>query len=402
MNRISKDLKKDADRLLPDEQLKEKIKGQLFPAPQPKRAKSKRGLAFAMSAVACVLVLALALTVVFTWPSTEEKGPITAENNSDTLFLIDINPSFEVLADENGVVKSVTGLNSDARIVLLGKNYIGGSVYDVCSDIITTSVKLGYVNANNSQVNILAYNENSAVSGQYLSELAASVSSVVTGSGGTIVTEDGEEAKQQLINNIIAAYGQTDGLDEKTVLELHRLLNQYDITKEQELDALEEMWEEELEKQGFDDDVMEDVIDNWKEQTLKPLGEELEEHLESYVEVYEYKLILDGLSAKEAKSLAEEEEYRLKEIGRQNRRDLKDILDAWMYEESDKIIEDRLRSDGKTDQEIDAFKQTVKAYTDKEGCEILAELIEDYYESLADPEEDEDYWEEFLEELYDD
>ena len=73
-----------------------------------------------------------------------------------------------------------------------------------------------------------------------------------------------------------------------------------------------------------------------------------------------------------------------------------------MYEESDKIIENRLRSEGKTDQEIDAFKQTVKNHTDKEGCEILADLIEDYYESLADPEEDEDYWEEFLEELYDD
>lgn len=200
----------------------------------------------------------------------------------------------------------------------------------------------------------------------------------------------------------MAAYGQTDGLDEKTVLELHRLLKQYDITKEQELDALEEMWEEELEKQGFDDDVMEDVIDKWKEQTLKPLGEELEEHLESYIEVYEYKLVLDGMSKKEAENLAEQEEYRLKEIGRQNRRDLKDILDAWMYEESDKIIENRLRSEGKTDQEIDAFKQTVKNHTDKEGCEILADLIEDYYESLADPEEDEDYWEEFLEELYDD
>ena len=302
----------------------------------------------------------------------------------------------------NGSVKSVTGLNSDARIVLLGKNYIGGSVYDVCSDIITTSVKLGYVNANNSQVNIIAYNEDSAISGQYLSELAANVSSVVTESGGTIVTEDGEEAKQQLIDDIIAAYGQTDGLDEKTVLELHRLLKQYDITKEQELDALEEMWEEELEKQGFDDDVMEDVIDKWKEQTLKPLGEELEEHLESYIEVYEYKLVLDGMSKKEAENLAEQEEYRLKEIGRQNRRDLKNILDAWMYEESDKIIANRLHAEGKTEQEINAFRQTVKNYTDKEGCEILADLIEDYYESLADPEEDEDYWEEFLEELYDD
>lgn len=328
MSKISKDLKKDADRLLPDENLKENIRQKLFPAPPKKKASRKRGFAFAMSAVACILVIAIALAVIFSIPSNDAP-PIIAGNVSDTLFLIDINPSFEIVADKDGRVTSVTGVNSDARIVLLGKNYIGKTVYETCADIITTSVKMGYVTTTNNLVNILAYNENSQISGEYLEKLTASVSQIIAASGGTLVTGDGEEAKQKLIDDIIAAYGSTTGLDEKTVLELHRILKQYDITKEQELDRLEELWEEELEKQGFDDDTMEDVIDKWKEENLKPLGEELEEELEYYIDVYEIKLVYDGMSEREAEEKAEEEEYRLTELGRTDRQALRTFIDEW-------------------------------------------------------------------------
>ena len=174
MNRISKDLKKDAEKLLPDERLKEDIKGRLFPAPERKRASSRRGLTFALSAVACVLVIAIALGVIFSLPSGDSPN-ISAGNRTDTLFLIDINPSFEIIADKDGTVTAVTGVNSDARIVLLGKNYNGGSVYDVCTDIISTSVRLGYVTATNNLVNILAYNEDGTVSSEYLEKLTADI-----------------------------------------------------------------------------------------------------------------------------------------------------------------------------------------------------------------------------------
>lgn len=403
MNRISKDLKKDAEKLLPDEKLKEDIKGRLFPAPERKRASSRRGLTFALSAVACVLVIAIALGVIFSLPSGDSPN-ISAGNKTDTLFLIDINPSFEIVADKDGTVTAVTGVNSDARIVLLGKNYNGGSVYDVCTDIISTSVRLGYVTATNNLVNILAYNEDGTVSSEYLEKLTAQVSSIVSASGGTVVASDGEEAKQKLINEIIAAYGDTAGLDEKTVLELHRLLKKYDITKEKELDELEDLWEEELEKAGFDDDTVEDIIDKWKEENLKPLGEELEDGIEYYIDIYEIKLVYDGIDESEAEKAAEEKEYELKAL---DRHELKTIIDAWWKdteEEFFSIIETILRSQGKTQSETDAFvekaRNALSAMDTEDRHETVADFVEEYYESLIDPEDDEELWKDLIEDLF--
>lgn len=408
MNRISKDIKKDADRLLPDENLKQDIKGRLFPDKQPRKARSRKGLAFAMSAVACVLVIAIALTVIFSVPSKNDP-PITAGNNSDTLVLIDINPSFEIVADKDGIVKSVTGVNSDARIVLLGKSYVGKSVYEVCTDIITTSVNLGYVNNKHGQVNISAFNEDSAIGQQYISALLGNVNGIVSASGGTVVATDGEAAKQKLIEEIIAAFGPSSGLDEKTVLELHRLLKNYDITKEKELDELEDLWEEELEKAGFDDDELEEVIDKWKEENLKPLGENLEEELEYYIEIFGKKKMLEGLSEKQAEAAAEEEEARLTDLGRQDRTALRNFIDEWWKEadiEIKSIISERLSSEGKTEDEISAFTEKVftalSSLNSEDKAEIKAELLEGYYESLTEPDEGDDYWEEFLEELFED
>ena len=409
MNRISKDLKKDADRLLPDEKLKEEIKGRLYPYGKPERAKRpKRGLAFAMSAVACVLVIAIALAVVFSLPTSDKPTPpINAGNVSDTLVLIDINPSFEIVADKDGNVKSVTGVNSDARIVLLGKNYTGVSVYEACADIIKTSINLGYVNNKHGQVNISAYNEDDAISKQYIDLLTGNVNDMVTASGGTVVATDGEAAKQKLIDEIIAAYGTTAGLDDKTVLELHRILKQYDPTKEKELDKLEDLWEEELEKAGLDDDAMEDAIDAWKEQHLKPLGEELEEELEYYIDIYEIKLIYNGMSEKQAEAAAKEEEYRLTEIGRQDRTALRTFIDEWWIaaeKEFFDLIGQKLKDDGydetETAEKISEISSLLDKKDNEDRKELIAEFIEGYYESIAEPDEDEDFWEEFFEELY--
>lgn len=409
MNRISKDLKKDADKLLPDEQLKENIKSRLFPSPEPRRAKSKRGIAVAMSAVVCVLVIAIALGVIFSVP-TGNNPPISAGTNSDTLVLIDINPSFEIVADKNGLVKSVTGVNSDARIVLLGKDYTGKPVDQVCTDIVKTSINLGYVNNKHGQVNIAAYNEDSSISSEYISLLTGSVNGIVTASGGTVVGTDGEAAKQKLIDEIIAAYGTTAGLDEKTVLELHRILKQYDVTKEQELDKLEDLWEEELEKAGFDDDTMEDIIDKWKEENLKPLGEELEEELEYYIDLYEVKLVLSGISEDEAERAAKEKEAELTQLGREDRTALRAFIDTWWTEAENEFyscLQTKLKEDGKTQAETDKFTATVRSALEKKDLEdkkeIIADFLQDYYENIVDPDEDDDdFWQDFLEDLFED
>ena len=120
------------------------------------------------------------------------------------------------------------------------------------------------------------------------------------------------------------------------------------------------------------------------------------------------KLLNDGMSEREAEAAAEEEEYRLTDLGRQDRTALRAFIDEWWIEATDEfylIIENRLRKDGITDEDISAEKQKIASALDKKDGEdrkeLIVELIEGYYENLIEPDED-DFWEEFLEELFED
>lgn len=127
---------------------------------------NKRGVcrAYPLSADACVLrILTLVVCGGNSFSSRMIGGGVRRAryDKFETYISIDINPSFEVIADGNDKVLAVNALNKDAVIVLYGKAgvYIGMSVSEVCADIVKQSVKLGYVNLNNT-VDILAVNQN--------------------------------------------------------------------------------------------------------------------------------------------------------------------------------------------------------------------------------------------------
>lgn len=388
MNKIYKDLKKQANEILPDNTFKESLKSQILPqsmqenAKVEKRKNTKTVWIKSMSAVAAALVVIIILAVCIAVPLSSREGGVIS--GGETVVLIDINPSFEIVAQDNDKVKSVTGLNSDARIVLLGKNYVGKDLYDVCNDIVLTAIRLNYVHTVSDMINIIAYNQNNQSESQVISKIEQLLTSSVDGKAQLSITNS-DEAKQSLIESIILQFGEINGLNEKTITELHRILMNYDITKEEELDRLEELWEEELEKAGYDDDIAEDLIEKWKEEHLKPLGEELDEEIEDYLEVYEAKLIFNGTDEDLAEKMAKEEYERIKAMG--DRNTIRQFIDAWWEEAEEEYFtlkRAELEGKGLSEQEIDERIEKIKEAFDKEDSEDkkeeIADYLEEYYE----------------------
>lgn len=265
MKKVKEQLKRQAADLLPDDGLKDKI-ASLLPAPE--RREKKRARSFKpvfVTAVACLLVAVVAVTVLWTGGFFGGGSTVYAQ---ESVIIIDINPSFEIVTDEKGNVKYVTGLNSDARIVILGKNYAGKNYVDVCKSIVSTSVSLNYVTDTNNTVTVTAYNEDRQVESSLVATLNDAISSLLQGTTAHVDVSDSEHAKQKLMQEIKEKYGITQGLDNKTLKELHRILMAYDITKESQLDKLEDEWEKLLEEAGYDDDTAEEILDKWKEENL--------------------------------------------------------------------------------------------------------------------------------------
>lgn len=386
MNKIFKDLKNQADSILPDEKFKEELKSQILPqyATSNARDMQKKKRTFSprlkgLSIVAAALVVII-VAICIAVPLSTRGGAVSS---GDTVVLIDINPSFEIIADDKDNVKNVTGLNSDARIVLLGKNYVGNDLFDVCNDIVLTAIRLNYVHTAADMINIIAYNSNAADESSAISKIQELLTGSIEGKAQLSVTNS-EEAKRSLIESIIVQFGQIDGLGEKTITELHRILMKYDVTKEEELDELEELWEEALEAQGFDDDIAEDIIEEWKEQYLKPLGEGLDEEIEDYIELFELKLIYGGTDEERAEELAEKEYDRIKNLGDRNA--IREFIDQWWTQTEQEYFSIRrseLEQKGLSDEEIERiFAKTREEFLNdtEEKKETISDYLEEYYE----------------------
>ena len=386
MNKIFKDLKNQADSILPDEKFKEELKSQILPqyATSNARDMQKKKRTFSprlkgLSIVAAALVVII-VAICIAVPLSTRGGAVSG---GDTVVLIDINPSFEIIADDKDNVKNVTGLNSDARIVLLGKNYVGKDLFDVCNDIVLTAIRLNYVHTAADMINIIAYNSNAADESSAISKIQKLLTGSIEGKAQLSVTNS-EEAKRSLIESIILQFGQIDGLGEKTITELHRILMKYDVTKEEELDDLEELWEEALEAQGFDDDIAEDIIEEWKEQYLKPLGEGLDEEIEDYIELFELKLIYGGTDEERAEELAEKEYDRIKNLGDRNA--IREFIDQWWTQAEQEYFSIRrseLEQKGLSDEEIERiFAKTREEFLNdtEEKKETISDYLEEYYE----------------------
>ena len=109
----------------------------------------------AIAAVAAVLILAIVavtLGVVFGVPDVLDPAGIT-------YISININPAVSMQVDENNKVTSVTALNADAQVLLLGMNLVGMDYNQACLAVVEEADKEQYL-AEGRDVNVNAVNDN--------------------------------------------------------------------------------------------------------------------------------------------------------------------------------------------------------------------------------------------------
>lgn len=88
-----------------------------------------------------VLLLVMAFTLV-ACGKDNEKAFLPA----NAYLVIDINPSIEVVTNEDGKVLRVTALNEDAQVLLLDVDFKGKTLDEVVNTIIELARELGYIN----------------------------------------------------------------------------------------------------------------------------------------------------------------------------------------------------------------------------------------------------------------
>ena len=173
MKKIERRLKSEANGMLPDANVKERIRRECFdtrvfaeveePAFATATAKGSarntthmsRGKKFTF-AVAFILLACLIVGTACYLALAKVPVPV-----SETFVNISINPEFGITANESDIVTEVTALNEDAAVVLYGMNLVGLTVTEATNRLVAESAALGYLDTSeNGSMEILAVNEN--------------------------------------------------------------------------------------------------------------------------------------------------------------------------------------------------------------------------------------------------
>lgn len=243
---LRKRLKEQFEKLLPDFSFKEKVVEAVTPEAEMLKEKerarvkamftSKRAI---MSFVAtCLIVcvglgvgLGLGLKVGVLTPDggdshTDGGDPVPAP----TYMSIDINPSFGIEVDEDGVVVSVEALNEDAVIVLLDTDLVGKTVEEVFTTIVSLAKELGYLKEDGT-VNVVMSNEFKAVEeaiATRVENVLDDVNALLSAENITINIEKGKEA---LVSALEEAGKFVEGMEDWSAEHLHKYFKDYDSEK---------------------------------------------------------------------------------------------------------------------------------------------------------------------------
>ena len=243
---LRKRLKEQFEKLLPDFSFKEKVVEAVTPEAEMLKEKerarvkemftSKRAI---MSFVATCLIVCVGLGVglglglnggVLTPDGgdshTDGGDPVPAP----TYMSIDINPSFGIEVDEDGVVVSVEALNEDAVIVLLDTDLVGKTVEEVFTTILSLAEELGYLKEDGT-VNVVMSNEFKAVEeaiATRVENVLDDVNALLSAENITINIEKGKEA---LVSALEEAGKFVEGMEDWSAEHLHKYFKDYDSEK---------------------------------------------------------------------------------------------------------------------------------------------------------------------------
>lgn len=243
---LRKRLKEQFEKLLPDFSFKEKVVEAVTPEAEMLKEKerarvkamftSKRAI---MSFVATCLIVCVGLGVglglglkvgVLTPDGDDSPTPGEEPVPAPTYMSIDINPSFGIEVDEDGVVVSVEALNEDAVIVLLDTDLVGKTVEEVFTTIVSLAEELGYLKEDGT-VNVVMSNEFKAVEeaiATRVENVLDDVNALLSAENVTINLEKGKEA---LVSALEEAGKFVEGMEDWSAEHLHKYFKDYDSEK---------------------------------------------------------------------------------------------------------------------------------------------------------------------------
>lgn len=247
---LRKTLKEQFEKLLPDFSFKEKVVEAVTPEAEMLKEKerarvkamftSKRAI---MSFVATCLIVCVGLGVglglglnggVLTPYGDDSPTPGGEPVPAPTYMSIDINPSFGIEVDEDGVVVSVEALNEDAVIVLLDTDLVGKTVEEVFTTIVSLAEELGYLKEDGT-VNVVMSNDTAAALQE---EIATRVENVLDDVNALLsaenVTINIEKGKEALVSALEEAGKFVEGMEDWSAEHLHKYFKDYDS---EEIDA---------------------------------------------------------------------------------------------------------------------------------------------------------------------
>lgn len=243
---LRKKLKEQFEKLLPDFSFKEKVVEAVTPEAEMLKEKerarvkamftSKRAI---ISYVATCLIVCVGLGVglglgfgggVLTLYVDDSPAGGGDPVPAPTYMSIDINPSFGIEVDEDGVVVSVEALNEDAVIVLLDTNLVGKTVEEVFTTIVSLAEELGYLKEDGT-VNVVMSNEFKAVEeaiATRVENVLDDVNKLLSAENITINIEKGKEA---LVSALEEAGKFVEGMEDWSAEHLHKYFKDYDSEK---------------------------------------------------------------------------------------------------------------------------------------------------------------------------
>ncbi len=93
--------------------------------------------------VCLTLVLVMVLTTL-TFVSCNTSAP-TPEEGTVTRMTVDINPSVELMVDDRNKVVSVTALNDDGSILIVGESFVGKTPEEAVELMVSLAAETGYL-----------------------------------------------------------------------------------------------------------------------------------------------------------------------------------------------------------------------------------------------------------------
>lgn len=292
---LEKELNRNAERILPGASLKERVtkavdrQMQIRKAEQmsasPRRFSKRMVMGFvATCLVACIgLGVGLGIGLKPTPTANPVLGDDISITTAPTYVSVDINPSFGIEVDEDGVVVSVTALNEDAVIVLVDVNLVGMHIEDAVATIINLASELGYL-VDEGIVSVITSNEDGELQDKVSGFIENALNDINQGLGDKNITINIEKGKEHILDAMEEMGKIIDGMEDMTAEELHKHFKDYN--------------KEKLDK-------FRDEVEAERERIHDQLKEEYEAKKQQLLEEYEnFKPIIDKI-----KLASEEKDY---------------------------------------------------------------------------------------------